>query len=57
MIIAELERILALRANQSDPQTFDRSNAQDAADRLGRWRTRAGEAAETARAASTAGHE
>jgi hypothetical protein len=34
-IIAELEHILALRANQSDPQTFAPSNAQDAADRLG----------------------
>jgi hypothetical protein len=54
-IIGELERILALRANQSDPQMFDPSNAQDAADRLGRWRTRAGESTEAARAASTAG--
>jgi Domain of unknown function (DUF4209) len=54
-IIAELERILALRANQSNPQMFDPFNAQDAADRLGRWRTRAGEAAEAARAASIAG--
>jgi hypothetical protein len=54
-IIAELERILALRADKSDPQTFDPFTAQDAADRLGRWRTKAGEAAEAARAVSTAG--
>lgn len=54
-IIAELERILAMRADRSDPQTFDPFTAQDAADRLGRWRAREGEAAEGARAVATAG--
>lgn len=54
-IIAELERILALRANASDPQMFDPFTAQDAADRLARWRTRSGETAEAERAAATAG--
>jgi hypothetical protein len=54
-IIAELERILAMRADATDAQTFDPFTAQDAADRLGRWRAKAGETAEGARAAATAG--
>jgi uncharacterized protein DUF4209 len=53
--IAALERVLALRANASDPQTFDPHCAQDAADRLGRWRGLLGEEAEARRAANAAG--
>jgi hypothetical protein len=54
-IVAELERVLALRSDISDPQSFDPFTAQDAADRLRRWRTAASETAEAERAASTAG--
>jgi transcriptional regulator with XRE-family HTH domain len=53
--IAALERVLALRADASDPQRFDPHSAQDAADRLGRWRRHLGEEAEARRAANTAG--
>lgn len=53
--IAALERALALRADQGKPQTFDPYIAQDAADRLGRWRRQLGEQADARRAASTAG--
>ena len=53
--IAALERVLALRADPSDPQRFDPHSAQDAADRLGRWRKQFGQAQEARRAANTAG--
>jgi hypothetical protein len=53
--IAALEHTLALRADATDPQHFDPYQAQDAADRLGRWRRQLGEDAEARRAASEAG--
>ena len=54
-LIAGLERILADRADQGDPTRFDPHAAQDAADRLGRWRHLQGEDVEARRAAGTAG--
>ncbi len=53
--IASLERTLALRADASNPQLFDPYQAQDAADRLARWRQQLGEEAEARQAASKAG--
>lgn len=53
--VAALERVLALRADASDPKRFDPHSAQDAADRLGRWRRLLGEEAEARRAAEAAG--
>lgn len=53
--IAALERVLAMRADQSDPLHFDPHSAQDAADRLGRWRRDLGEGLEARRASDTAG--
>lgn len=53
--VAALERTLALRADAGKPQLFDPYQAQDAADRLARWRKRLGEKTEAQRAASTAG--
>ena len=53
--VAALERTLALRADAGKPQLFDPYQAQDAADRLARWRQRLGEKAEAQRAASTSG--
>jgi hypothetical protein len=53
--IAALERVLAIRADASDPQRFDPHSAQDAADRLGRWRRLLGEEADARRAADAAG--
>jgi hypothetical protein len=53
--VAALERVLALRADASDPKRFDPHSAQDAADRLGRWRQLVGENADALRAAETAG--
>jgi hypothetical protein len=52
---AALKRVLALRADASDPQRFDPHFAQDAADRLGRWLAQPSEEAEARRAAETAG--
>ncbi len=54
-VIAVLERVLASRANQSDPTRFDPHTAKDAADRLGRWLRLQGQDAEARRAAGTAG--
>ena len=53
--VGALERVLAVRANASDPQRFDPHSAQDAADRIGRWRRLLGEEAEATRVAETAG--
>lgn len=53
--VAALERALAQRANQADKQLFDPYIAQDAADRLGRWRRQLGEDADGRRAADVAG--
>jgi hypothetical protein len=50
-----LERALALRADEGNPQRFDPYAAQDAADRLGRWRRLLGEEADAQRAAQIAG--
>jgi hypothetical protein len=55
-VISALEGVLAIRADQSDPARFDPNSAQDAADRLGRWRQQLGQVAEARRAAETAGH-
>ena len=55
VLIAALERMLALRSDQSDSARFDPHTAQDAADRLGRWRHQLGEDAEARRANHTAG--
>jgi hypothetical protein len=52
---AALKRVLALRADASDPQRFDPHFAQDAADRLGRWLAQPGEEAPARRAAEVAG--
>jgi hypothetical protein len=54
-LIAGLERVLAFRADQSDPSLFDPHSAQDAADRLGQWQRLQGHELEARRAASTAG--
>jgi hypothetical protein len=53
--IAALEQTLRHRADATNPQLFDPYQAQDAADRLGRWRRQLGEEAEARRAASEAG--
>jgi hypothetical protein len=53
--VATLERALVLRANHTDPKLFDPYIAQDAADRLGRWRRQLGEDADARRAATIAG--
>jgi hypothetical protein len=53
--IAELEYTLMLRTDSKSPQLFDPYQAQDAADRLGRWRQQLGEEPEARRAASKAG--
>jgi transcriptional regulator with XRE-family HTH domain len=57
-VVTALERVLALRADQTDTVHFDPHSAQDAADRLGRWRGLGppDEQAEARRAAATAGH-
>jgi hypothetical protein len=52
--IDSLERALARHADPASPQ-FDPHNAQDAADRLRRWREQTGERNEALRAATTAG--
>jgi plasmid maintenance system antidote protein VapI len=54
-VISALEDVLAIRADQSNPARFDPNSAQDAADRLGRWRQQLGQVAEAHRAAETAG--
>src|SRR5260370_3531037 len=54
-VIAVLERVLASRADQSDPTRFDPHTAQDAADRLGRWRRLQGQDPAPRRAAGTPG--
>jgi transcriptional regulator with XRE-family HTH domain len=53
--VAALKRVLALRADASNPQRFDPHFAQDAADRLGRWLARPGDQAEARQAADAAG--
>jgi hypothetical protein len=57
-VVTALERVLALRADQTDTAHFDPHSAQDAADRLGRWRGLGppDEEAKARRAAVTAGH-
>jgi hypothetical protein len=54
-IIDDLERIVAMRADDSDSQTFDPFTAQDAADRLKRWCVKEGNTAWAERAPATAG--
>jgi Domain of unknown function (DUF4209) len=50
-----LERTLELRADPSKPLLFDPYQAQDAADRLGRWQGQSGYEVEARRAATKAG--
>lgn len=54
-VTAVLERALTLRANQSNAQLFDPYTAQDASDRLGRWRQLLGQKTDAQRAANVAG--
>lgn len=54
-VTAGLERQLALRSDASDPELFDPHSAQDAADRLRRWRELQGRTEDIRRAAAVAG--